>query len=131
MSALVRVIFALKAFLIAMTSAPPTDRWALSPRGHAGILWNVEADMRLPHEDHIEMSGRRVSMIVRYGADADRNVALSREIIWPMLRTKPRDVRGYLRRTYGPEVVPRLTVDGRPFVPGPLARVRFDGVLTL
>jgi hypothetical protein len=109
--------------------SPPADlRW--QPDGERGIVWNVQDDTRLPHEDHVEMSGRRVSVITRYGADAEKRLTLSREVIWPMLRLQKEDVRGYLRRTYGGEVAPRLTVDGQEFAPGPLARIRFDGVLT-
>jgi hypothetical protein len=103
------------------------DRWRLGEE--RGIVWDVAADRRLPHDDHVEMSGQKVSVILHYGADAGRNLKLQREVIWPMLRTKPRDVRGYLRRTYGPEVQPQLRADGRAVTPGPLARITFDGRL--
>jgi hypothetical protein len=109
--------------------APAPDRWALD--GDRGIVWNVAQDSRLPHEDHIEMSGRKVSLIVRYGADASRGLTLSREVIWPMLRTKPNDVRGYLRRTYGSDVAPRIILNGQEWTPGPVSKVRFDGTLII
>ncbi len=57
-----------------------------------GIVWDVAADRRLPHDDHLEMSGQKVSFIVHYGADANGNLKLRREVIWPMLRTRPRDM---------------------------------------
>ncbi len=103
------------------------DRWRLGePRG---IVWDVAADRRLPHDDHLEMSGQKVSFIVHYGADANGNLKLRREVIWPMLRTRPRDVRGYLRRTYAADVQPQLRADGRAVTPGRLARITFDGRL--
>jgi hypothetical protein len=103
-------------------------RWELTA-DHA-ITWNVAEDGHLPHEDHVEMSGRRISTIVTYGADADGRLTLAREVIWPMLRTMPGDVRGYLRRHYGDECAPDVLVDGERFSPPPLRRVRFDGTLT-
>ena len=111
----------------AATSTNLVDRWRLGQE--RGIVWDVAADRRLPHDDHLEMSGQKVSVIVHYGADAGRRLKLQREVIWPMLRTKPRDVRGYLRRTYGPEIQPQLRADGREVTPGPLARITFDGRL--
>lgn len=86
------------------------ERWRLS--GDT-IVWDIDNEERLPHEDHIEMSGRHVSIIVRYRVSEDRRLELTREIIWPTLRTKEGDVRGYLKRTYGPEIEPTLYVNGR------------------
>ncbi len=105
-----------------------SDRWTLDDQ--QGIVWNVAQDDQLPHADHIEMSGRKVSLIVRYCVDAQRHLSVDREVIWPMLRHRKDDVRGYLRRTYGDDVRPDILADGVPVIPGPLARVRIDGVLT-
>lgn len=116
-----------------VSSAAPgrADRWDIDASG-AGIVWDLADDARLPHADHVEMSGRRVSLIARYGVDADRRLTLTREVIWPTLRTRPGDVRGYLRRTYedAPEAV-GLTVDGEAFTPGLVRSIRFDGVLSI
>jgi hypothetical protein len=112
--------------------AAPPERWtlasgdALPPR----IVWEVAQDARLPHDDHVEMSGRRVSVIVRYAVGADRRPVVRREVFWPQLRTREGDVRGYTRRVFGQ--TPRFTVDGAPLDPAavPLASVSFDGLLT-
>ncbi len=112
-----------------MTSPNLPDRWELDR--NRGIVWHVSRDTRLPHEDHVEMSGLKVSVIVRYRVEADGRLKLTREIIWPMLRLKKDDVRGYLRRTYGDEVRPRLLLDGEEIELGPLTSVQFNGVLTL
>ena len=84
------------------------DRWRIVDDV---LIWNVAKDKRLPHADHIEMSGRKVSLIVRYEVDADRNLSLTREVIWPTLRTRPNDVRGYTRRVYGDETMPRFLIE--------------------
>jgi hypothetical protein len=102
------------------------DRWQLTDNG---ILWDVANDTRLPHSDHIEMSGRKVSVIVRYTVDENRRLSLTREIIWPTLRTKEGDVRGYLKRTYGDEAIPRFTVNGETLELGPIQGCELDGTL--
>jgi hypothetical protein len=67
------------------------------------------------------MSGRKVSVIVQYGVDADRNLVLSREVYWPTLRTAPRPgepdwhkYRAYLKRKYGAETGPQVRINGKP-----------------
>ena len=48
------------------------NRWTINPEG--GITWTI--DQRLPHEDHIEMSGQKVSTVLRYGVDANGSFIL-------------------------------------------------------
>ncbi len=88
---------------VAAPNGVDSARWQLADDG--GIAWAVADDKRLPHQDHLEMSGRKVSVIVQYGADADRNLVLSREVYWPTLRTAPQPgepdwykYRAYLKR---------------------------------
>ena len=53
-------IYCLLSFLwISCLSVSAADRWAINSAG--GITWQV--DERVPHEDHIEMSGLRVSTV--------------------------------------------------------------------
>lgn len=102
-------------------------RWALCEG--RGIEWRPVRVRELPHEDHVEMSGRKVSLIARYGVDRDRRLTLSRHVVWPMLRLTRDDVRGYLVRDFGGEVEPRITMNGRRWEPGQVALIRFDGIL--
>ncbi len=111
------------------TPAPDAARWTIGAK--AGIVWNVAADAKLPHCDHIEMSGRRVSVVVEYAVDARRQLSVTRHIVWPTLRIKKDDVRGYLVRRFGAEAEPRLRVDGKEWTPGPIERIEYDGVLKL
>ena len=105
------------------------DRWQLS-ESPDGIQWDVADDARLPHADHFEMSGRRVSVIVRYAVDANRNLSLTRDIIWPTLRLREGDVRGYLRRRYPDDFSPTFRIDGQPVPLGPLHSVSIrDGTI--
>ena len=43
-------------------------RWKLSDGGRA-IVWTPGTD--IPHYDHVEMTGEKVSMVLRWGVDAD------------------------------------------------------------
>jgi hypothetical protein len=116
----------------------PVDstRWQLA--GDGGIVWKVADDKRLPHQDHLEMSGRKVSVIVQYGVDASRNLALSREVYWPTLRTAPQPgepdwykYRAYLKRKYAGETTPQVRIDGKPLATGLVQSVALNGVLTI
>ncbi|MBC8143014.1 MAG: six-hairpin glycosidase-like protein, partial [Armatimonadetes bacterium] len=116
---------------------PEPTRWYIDPDGD-GIVWNVgDADNPangLPHSDHVEMSGSRVSVIVRYRVDEARRVFIERDIFFPQLRIRQNDVRGYLRRVYDDRLLlPRFVIDGKEWFPdrAPIERVTFDGVLTL
>ncbi|HEX3166211.1 MAG TPA: hypothetical protein VHQ93_08095, partial [Chitinophagaceae bacterium] len=41
------------------------DRWTIQPDGN--IEWKI--DTRLPHNDHIEMCGEKVSLWMQYAVD--------------------------------------------------------------
>jgi len=134
MRSLVLILFALASnTTIAQPESPA--RWQPLPGN--GVVWDVASEARLPHEDHIEMSGRHLSAIIQYGVNADGDFTLSRRVIWPTLRTfVPPDepwwkaYRSYLDRTYE-EVDLEVTVDGEPWSPGALETVQLDGVLRL
>ncbi|MDQ2841101.1 MAG: hypothetical protein M3Y72_08700, partial [Acidobacteriota bacterium] len=106
-----------------------TDRWKLDDPN--GIVWNVATDARLPHADQVEMSGRQISVIVHYGVGADRLLEYKREIFWPTLRSNHTDVRGYLHFEPAAADEPVLRLEGRVMPPGPVQKIRFDGVLTI
>ncbi|MES2459801.1 MAG: hypothetical protein V4671_04400 [Armatimonadota bacterium] len=115
-----------------MSTTSPTnpDRWQISTSPD-GILWNAAADPPLPRFDHLEMSGRKVSVIVRYAVDSNRNLSVTREIIWPTLRLREGDVRGYLRRNYGDEYLPSFRIDGKTVSLGALQQVTIaSGTIT-
>src|SRR5690606_28426210 len=117
-------------------SCTPPDSLYWSLDGDHAIKWNVAQESRLPHRDHIEMSGKRVSAIIDYTVDQNRRLEIKREVIWPTLRTLLKEgdpdylaYRAYLRRTHSDDIMPDLRVDGEPFAPGPVETVRIDGTL--
>lgn len=75
------------------------------------IDWKVKSGA---HTDHIEISGRRVSLILRYGTGERGELILDRQIVWPMLRTIPNNTHASLIHSYGLPVFPEITIDGLP-----------------
>ena len=73
-------------------AASTTTRWTLNSNG--SITWNVKD----AHDDHIEMSGRQVSTVLRYGVDAKGTFHYTRGMVWPLLRTLPNDTHASLMR---------------------------------
>ena len=68
-------------FLCCLTApalAGTQTRWEVVPDSTA-IVWNVrEGDS---HRDHIEMSGLRISAVLRYGVGADGSFRFERSIV--------------------------------------------------
>ncbi|MDD9271535.1 hypothetical protein ACFPES_31330 [Paenibacillus sp. GCM10023248] len=79
-----------------------------------GIVWDISQDKRLPHYDHIEMSGFQVSVIVSYGVGDGGELKLNRHAVFPGLRTIPNDTRGSLSHNFGLEASAVIKVDGQP-----------------
>ena len=104
-------ILLLSTLALLCTSLSPVragNRWQLTDDG--GIRWNVGHD--LPHEDHIEMSGRRVSIVLRYGVAADGSLMMNKSMVWPMLRTIPNNTHASLMRRFGWDAVQHIVVKG-------------------
>lgn len=79
------------------------------------IVWNINKVNNLPHEDNIEMSGKKVSAIITYKINADKKLDINREIIFPQLRTKDPKVnryRAYLKMKYASEIDPKISLNG-------------------
>ena len=106
------------------------ERWTLGAAGR--IDWSAAqvAGGPRPHDDHIEMSGLKVSAIVQYGVDRDGEMLLWRRGVWPMLRTIPNNTGASLQQAFGPADLPALTIDGLPAAER-LRSVTIDGTLVL
>jgi hypothetical protein len=68
------------------------DRWTILPGG--SITWNIKD--RLPHADHIEMSGEKVSLWVAYQVDTARVSEITRTIVFPTFRMLPDDTHSHI-----------------------------------
>lgn len=77
-----------------------------------GILWTITQEGVDPHEDHLEMSGKKVSVIVNFGVNQEGKLILSRKVVWPTLRTIPNDTHGSLMSDLELESMPPLWING-------------------
>lgn len=116
-------------------TAPDPLYWNISPDQDA-ITWNIADENRLPHGDDIEMSGKRISCIVRYEVDKQKYLRIHRDIIFPQLRrfvgsSEPDwyNYRAYFRRNFDDQFLPSIVFEDIILQPQ-LDSVRIDGKLT-
>ena len=114
--------------LAAPALAGAQTRWEIVPDSTA-IVWNVrEGDS---HRDHIEMSGLKISTVLRYGVEADGSFWLDRSIVWPMLRTVPNNTHGSLMRRFGWDIPRMITVNEALLQQERVRRIVLDGTMTV
>ena len=101
-------------------------RWNIEPDG--GIAWDVARGSA--HHDQIEMSGFRVSAIVTYGVNENGASTLTRQLVFPGLRTIPNDTHASLSYTFTDDATPRVFVDGRP-AREVITRFRLRGMISI
>ncbi len=103
------------------------ERWSIAHDG--GITWDVKPGAA--HSDHIEMSGRRVSLILHYGVDAAAQLSLSRQVVFPLLRTVPNDTHASLIYTFGEDATPRILINGKAVQAEIVESVHHLGIVTI
>ncbi|MBC8110142.1 MAG: six-hairpin glycosidase-like protein, partial [Verrucomicrobia bacterium] len=101
------------------------------------ITWNLASEKRLPHQDNIEMGGQLVSAILHYEVDNQKQVHISRSVLFPQLRrfiksTDPdyAKYRAYLRDEYEDDMLPVISLGDKTYVPGNLDSVSINGKIT-
>ncbi|MDR1919258.1 MAG: hypothetical protein LBQ65_06390 [Tannerellaceae bacterium] len=104
---------------------PQQNRWSINASG--GITWTI--DHRLPHADHIEMSGDSISVVLRYGVDRDSAFVLERSLVFPMLRTLPNDTHASLMRRFGCDLISDLTVNGKRMSGEKIKSISLNGLM--
>ncbi len=104
------------------------DIWKLNDQN--GIVWDIVPE-NIPHTDHLEFSGLRVSAIVTYGVDEEGSLVLKKTVVWPMLRTIPNDTHASLINGFSEEDDTKVSVAGQGPLPEKPYRIRFNGVLTI
>lgn len=101
------------------------QRWHLNQDG--GISWKVKSGDNA-HSDHIEMSGLKVSTVVRYGVDDEGKFLLNRGMVWPMLRTIPNDTHASLMRKLGWNPLENVLINNAQ-IKEQVRRVSLDGTM--
>lgn len=103
-------------------------RWKLSDGGRA-IVWTPGTD--IPHYDHVEMTGEKVSMVLRWGVDAAGAFRCERSLVFPTLRKIPNDTHASLVWRTAADIPSTLSVEGMSLDREKVTEVRFDGIMTV
>ena len=112
------------AFMPLGLNAQQAHRWSLENEGH--ISWiPTQTDN---HHDHIEMSGKRVSVVLRYGVENGKFV-LNKSMVWPLLRTIPNNTHASLMRRYGWDVLDMVSINGRALTSEQVESIQLKGML--
>src|SRR5687768_5847640 len=88
---------------------PQIDRWVIQPDG--SIEWKIDA--RLPHNDHIEMSGQKVSLWMQYGVDTSGKSSYVRTIVFPTYRLLPQRTIAHMTYDVNDRELPRIYINDR------------------
>lgn len=103
------------------------NRWSINPNG--SITWQVKSGEA--HQDHMEMSGLKVSAVMRYGVNDEGAFTLERSIIWPMMRTIPNDTHASLMRRFSWNIPEMIGVDGQGISKEKVETVTLNGTITV
>ncbi len=108
MRKIILVLFGL-LFIESGYSQDGQNRRKISESG--GITWLVK-DPEVKR-DHIEMSGKYISTVIRYGVNDDQSFYCSRDIVWPMLRTIPNNTHASLTRSFNLDLIKMISINKR------------------
>lgn len=100
--------------------------WHINHQG--GITWTNDGRS---HADHIEMSGKRVSVVLRYGITSAGTFTCNFGMVWPMLRTVPNNTHASLMRQLQWNALDNVTVNLRSLNGENVDSIMLDGTLTV
>ena len=111
------------------------DYWKITDR--KSIVWDLTKEERLPHKENIEMAGQNVAAILYYEIDENKKLSLSRDVIFPQLRTynkydEPdwKKYRAYFRRTISNEISPTILFKNKTINPSFVDSIEIGGMIT-
>lgn len=110
------------------TYAQSDNRYWWNLMDDGSIVWKVKPGQ--VHTDHIEMSGKYISVVVTYGVNSDNKLVLKKRLIFPMLRTIPNDTRGSLWKEFDENIIPIIKADGVPLEEFP-ELFQHNGIMTV
>lgn len=105
-----RKILLLISTLLCIETAMAQQYWNIDKGGNS-ITWQVKQGT--VHHDHVEMSGKRVSTVLRYGVNEEGEFELNKSMIWPMLRTVPNNTHSSLMRRFDWNPLSAVNINGR------------------
>ena len=120
-------VFLLATAMLCFSTVQAREYWTPDP-GAVRINWTP--DEGLPHNDHIEMSGKQVSVVLRYGVDGDGVFSINKSMVWPMFRIIPNETRGSLMRRFDWNPLDEVKINGwKPYAKTVL--ISLDGTLSV
>ncbi len=120
-----RVWLLLALVPLQLTAFAQALSWQLKPSG--GIYRQVKPNQ--PFADHIEMSGKKISVILSYGADSTGRLVWKKQLVFPLLRTLPNDTRGSLKTTVTGNMLDVVRINGQALT-AKLQSFYLDGYIT-
>ena len=102
-------------------------RWQIDQDG--SISWQINNN--IPHKDHIEMSGKKISCVLRYGVAADGAFHATRSLVWPMLRTIPNNTHASFTRQFAQDAFDLVTVNYKPIASEKVISLTLNGTLLI
>ena len=102
-------------------------RWQMNDDG--SITWTI--GQLLPHDDHVEMSGKQISCVLRYGVGADSSFHATRSLVWPMLRTIPNNTHASLTRRFAEDGFSYVLLNGKPITGEKVSSITLNGTLVV
>lgn len=112
-------------FLVSPSLKASKQIWKINDNG--GISWVIKDN--IPHFDHIEMSGKRVSVVLRYGINSRGGFDINKSMVWPLLRTIPNNTHASLMRRFDWSPLNTITVNGLSFRDEKVQKITLKGKL--
>lgn len=121
------LLFGIIAFCFVMNKSFSQEdrRWQIDRDG--SISWKINNN--IPHDDHIEMSGKKISAILRYGVALDGSFHATRSLVWPMLRTIPNNTHASFTRQFAQDAFGLVTVNYKPITAEKVTSLTLNGTL--
>ena len=100
-------------------------RWQMAEDGSIVLT----GDALKGYSDHVEMSGKRVSVVLRYAVKDDGSFTVNKGMVWPMLRTVPNNTHASLMRRVAWDLMDELVINNYRATRDKVERVTLKGTL--
>ena len=121
-----KILLVILMLFCVVSAKAEKDYWNLNNSN--GITWKYDGRA---HCDHIEMSGKRMSVVLQYGIRQDGSFACNFGMVWPLLRTIPNDTHGSLQRHLYWNALDAVTINQHSLSCEKTQSVTLDGMMTV